>query len=119
MSKNTICHVEWPTTDFERVKTFYGTLFDWKFQSWGDQSYLLFESAGGVGGGFWKVDKVEASQGPVVYIQVDEIEPYLNQADAMGGSRGEIMEIPNIGWSAVIKDPDGNQIGLFKSAHGG
>ena len=118
MANNTICHVEWPSTDFARTKEFYGTLFGWKFTHWGiDENYVMYECEGSqIGGGFWKVDKVEASQGPVVYIIVDDLEAYVARATQLGGTGSEIHEIPGIGWSTTIKDPDGNTVGLFKGA---
>jgi predicted enzyme related to lactoylglutathione lyase len=119
MAKHGICHVEWRSTDFERTKRFYGGLFDWKFEDWGDGSYMLFMPPdSSVGGGFEKAATVADSASPVVYVQVDEIEPYLSRAVELDGSVAvSRSEIPTVGWFAVLKDPDGNRIGLFQSAH--
>lgn len=114
MGKHGICHVEWSSTDFARTKRFYETLFDWKFQSWGDE-YLLFSHPDGIGGGFNKVPAVNTSSTPVVYIQVDEIEPYVSRITELGGTAdGHIHEVTGAGWLTLFQDPDGNRLGLWK-----
>lgn len=114
MGKHTFCHIEWGSTDLERTKTFLSGLFGWKFEAFG-ADYLVFSTPEGPGGGIMKVEKVKAGESPYVYILVDEIEPYLNKARELGGSVAvPSTEIPNVGWFAHIKDPDGNIFGLFK-----
>jgi uncharacterized protein len=124
MANHNICHVEWPSTNFERTKSFYTTLFEWKFSSFGED-YLMFETEGSnIGGGFWKETEVKPGAAPMVYVQVPELEPYLKQVVELGGTveklhggDSEIQEIPGIGWMSILNDPDGNRVGLFKSAH--
>ena len=114
MAKHSVCHFEWSSTDLERTKSFLTGLFDWKFQAWGDE-YLLFNPPEGPGGGIMKVDKVTPGKPPYIYIEVDEIEPYLEKVNQLGGKVDATKkEIPSIGWYAHILDPDGNIIGLFK-----
>lgn len=50
MAKHAFCHIEWSSTDLERSKTFYGGLFAWKFEPWGED-YLTFTAPEGPGGG--------------------------------------------------------------------
>lgn len=117
MAKNTICHVEWNSTDFEKTKKFYGGLFGWKFQPFGEE-YLLFQADGGIGGGFNKSKKFKSSTMPLVYVEVDKIEPYLEKAKKLGGKVAHPKaEIPSIGFHAQVNDLDGNVVGLFQSAH--
>lgn len=116
MPAHSICHIEWSSTDLVRAKAFYGGLFDWKFEPWGDD-YVLFSPPDGVGGGIAKTDKVVPGEHPpVFYVLVDEIEPYLEKAKDVGG-RVNVpkSELPNMGWYAVLADPDGNAVGLFQS----
>jgi len=116
MAKHAICHVEWDSTDFERTKRFYGGLFEWNFQPWGDE-YLLFSVPGGIGGGFCKKPQVTPNPMPRIYVQVDAIEPYLQRASELGGGIAEPKtEIPQVGWWAFLTDPDGNMVGLFQGA---
>jgi len=116
MAKHGICHVEWSATDLARAKVFFSELFSWKFEDWGE-GYTLFRpmTAEGVGGGIAKVEKVSPAGSPVVYVQVDEIEPYLGRAKEVGGGIAvPKTEIPTVGWFAHLKDPDGNLVGVFQ-----
>ena len=114
MAKHSVCHFEWSSTDLERTQKFLENLFDWKFQAWGDE-YLMFTPPEGPGGGIMKVDEVTPGKSPYIYIEVDEIEPYLEKVSELGGKvDSQKKEIPTIGWYAHVKDPDGNIIGLFK-----
>jgi hypothetical protein len=118
MAKHSICHIEWQATDLNRAKAFYGGLFNnWKFEPWGE-SYLLFQVPDGIGGGIMKTQKVSPGQSPTVYIQVDEIEPYLQRAKKLGGkvTVPKTQIDPSVGWSAHLADPDGNTVGLFQSS---
>jgi predicted enzyme related to lactoylglutathione lyase len=47
-----ITYIEFATTDIDRTKKFYGTVFGWTFQDWGPD-YISFHG-GGIDGGFVK-----------------------------------------------------------------
>lgn len=113
---NSICHIEIMTTDLDRAKRFYSELFGWKISAWkGSLDYLLFETGKEPGGGFQRVDKVNPGDGILLYIQVEEIEKYLNKAKELGGKvLKDNTEIPNVGWFGLFSDPDGNVVGVFK-----
>jgi len=52
---------------------------------------------------------------PTNYVQVESVADYLAKAVALGAR--EIVgktEIPNVGWFAVLLDPQGNPLGLFE-----
>jgi predicted enzyme related to lactoylglutathione lyase len=113
MAKHTFCHVEWSSTDLERTKNFLNGLFEWKFEPFGD-NYLMFSTPEGPGGGIMKSDEVRPTTTPTVYVEVEEIEPYLEKAKNLGGGVAvPKTEIPTVGWFAHIKDPDGNVVGVF------
>lgn len=114
MAKHSICHVEWTSTDLERTKAFFSGLFEWKWKAWGTE-YLIFSPPEGVGGGIMKVEEVKPGESPSVYIDVEEIEPYLEKVKDLGGGVAvPKTEIPGAGWFAHLTDPDGNIVGLFK-----
>jgi len=114
MAKHSVCHIEWSSTDLERTKAFLSGLFGWKFKSWGEE-YLLFGTPEGPNGGIMKVDKVIPGKSPYIYIEVDEIEPYLEKAKELGGGIDTPKkEIPKVGWFAHVTDHDGNIVGLFE-----
>ncbi|MBU7014011.1 MAG: VOC family protein [Theionarchaea archaeon] len=112
--KHTICHIEWSSTDLERTKKFLSGLFEWEFEYWGE-NYLLFSPPEGVGGGIAQVENVNPGDSPLIHVEVDEIEPYLEKAKQLGGCvAAPKTEIPTVGWYAVLTDPDGNLVGLFQ-----
>jgi uncharacterized protein len=119
MPEHAIVHVEWQSTDLDRTKAFYGELFGWSFEPFGD-SYLMFSTPeGGPNGGFAKVDRVEPSQSPTDYVEVTDVDRYVEAAkNAGGGVVVEKTEIPNMGWFAKLTDPDGNVVGVFQGAQG-
>ena len=110
-------HVEWCCTDFGRTKRFYGGLFGWKFRPYGKE-YLLFHAPGYAGGGFQKVEgrrAVGAGASPTVYVEAKRIAPLLKRARRLGGRVLQPRtEIPGHGWCALVRDPDGNRVGLFE-----
>ena len=113
-----ICHVEIPTTDFEKAKVFYSNLFGWKVNMMPDMNYAAFQTGAEPGGGFNKVDKVTSlgEEGVLIYVSVDEIQQTLAKVTELGGNIvKEKTEIPEIGWYALFVDPEGNVIGIFES----
>lgn len=114
MENHSICHIEFSVTDLEKSEAFYGGLFEWKFERWGE-NYSMFTTPNEPGGALMKDEKVNPGQSPVIYILVDDIEPYLEKARELGGNVCHpTSEIPNVGWFAIISDPDKNVVGLFK-----
>jgi predicted enzyme related to lactoylglutathione lyase len=114
MTKDAFCHIEWSTTDLEKTRDLLSGLFGWKFESWGE-NYMIYTTPKGVGGGIMKADNVEPGKSPFVYVDVPEIEPYLEKALELGA---EIdvpkTPIPEVGWYAHIKDQDGNIFGIVQ-----
>jgi len=115
MEKHSICHIEWSSTNLEKTKEFLMGLFGWKFEPWGED-YLVFTPPEGTAGGIMKAKEVKPGASPVVYVEVDEIEPYLSKSKALdGGATVPKTEIPTLGWFAHLTDPDGNIVGLFQA----
>lgn len=114
MGKHGICHVEWPSSDLNRTREFYSDFFDWSFVPFGDEYMVFTAPDGGPGGGFWKTTETISSASPNIYIEVDDLEPYLNKASSLGAKTDPIHEVPNMGWFVYLYDPDGNKIGLWK-----
>lgn len=119
MAANTVCHIEWEVTDFARAQTFYEGLFGWRFQEFGDEMVVF-----GLGdqhiGGLIKVNAVGVGRSPSVWIEVESIEAACAKAESVGGgvSKGK-SEVPHVGWSATLTDPDGNYVGIVQFAERG
>jgi predicted enzyme related to lactoylglutathione lyase len=113
MPNNTVCHIEFPVTDFTRSKRFYEGLFAWNFREFGPM--MVFGTDDGHIGGFIKADRVEPAAQVQVYFSVADLDALVAKASGLGGSLvREKHEVPEVGWSAEVADPDGNPIGLVQ-----
>ena len=117
MANGMWCHIEIPTKNAEKSKSFYGNLFGWTFQDvpMGDKNYTLyFTGNGGIGGGIFDPPEGVPRQ-MVSYINVEEIEPIVEKAEKNGGKvLIPKQEVPGTGWFALVADPDGNAFGVWK-----
>ncbi len=114
MAKNSVCHYEWSSTNLDKTKKFLHGLFGWDMKQY-DKNYLMFQPPDGPGGGIMKVEKVVPGKSPYIYIEVDNIEPYIEKAKKLGGGVDTPKrEIPGMGWFAHIMDHDKNIYGLFE-----
>jgi predicted enzyme related to lactoylglutathione lyase len=113
-----IVHVEIPVADIAAGRKFFGDVFGFSYNEWGDTStYLLFmDGANKFGGGLTTYAKPAGDSGPLFYIYAGDIEGKLAQIEAAGGKTvAPKSEIPGVGWYGVFADPFGNHIGLFSS----
>ncbi len=117
-----VCHLEIAVTDIERAKKFYSDLFGWTFRDWAGapMGYSLFSTGQEwFGGGLMKVDAPRPPGGIAYYVEVDDVDAHVARATAAGGRvvQPNAQIDPDVGWSALVTDPDGNLVGLYKSAH--
>ena len=108
------------TSDVEAAKQFYGALFGWESETksmapgWDCTMFKKGETM--VGGMFG----ITPEMGPVQphwlsYVFSDDIEADLTKAKATGGTvLKEAMEVPDTGTLAIIQDPQGAVIALWK-----
>lgn len=116
MAKHTICHIEWDVTDLARAQRFYEGLFGWNFRSFGEEM-VVFGVGGQHLGGLMKVDQVHAGNSPSVWIEVEDVEAMCSKAATLGGSVKKSKEpVPGVGFSAVVTDLDGNNVGMVEFA---
>lgn len=118
ISQGMWCHIEIPSTDPERTKSFFGDVFGWTFQDvplGSDGTYTLYMTGeGGIGGGIWNPPEGMPRQ-MVNYIWVEDLAPIRKKAEKAGGKvLLEEQEVPGTGWFSLIADPDGNVFGAWK-----
>jgi uncharacterized protein len=106
--------------DPARAQKFYAELFGWQITAGpGSGGYSIVDTGAGegaIGGGIGPSACSDDPTGVKIYLRVDDLEAYLAKAEQLGGKRvGEPTELPE-GWGtvAVLTDPDGNQVGLWK-----
>ena len=123
---NRVVHFEIPADDMERAKRFYSENFGWKLNQLGPDmgGYVLVQTGPSdesgmpkdkafINGGLMPRDPSGSS--PVLVIAVDDADAAVDKVKKSGGRLvGEIMDIPNVGRYARVRDTEGNVIGVIK-----
>jgi uncharacterized protein len=111
-----ITHIELPADDTARARRFYSELFGWQFTEMeGYAGYFLFNAGSAEIGGAVGERGRSAPERLRVVCEVDSIDKVLERAPELGGAVVEgRSEITGVGYYAVIRDPEGNEIGLYE-----
>lgn len=105
-------HIELPAKDSARAKEFYGALFGWDFQSFGEIDYHMTQFDEQMGGAIYGTE--EGRTFPTVYFGVDDIDAELARVRELGGEANEKQPVPGMGWFAACKDPNGTSFSLWQ-----
>lgn len=115
MPHGDITHIDIPVGDMERAKGFYSGLFGWQIAEVpGYEGYPMWQAPNKISGGGLAPRGEDFTQ-PRSYVEVDSIEETLTAAQEQGGT--VVMDkspISETSWWAILKDPDGNHIGLYE-----
>ena len=108
-----VVHFEIGGRDSAKTQAFYSKLFDWEITQAGPAANISTGGTGGIDGHITALGH-EPYNYVTVYVQVEDIQPYLDKAKALGG-KTLIPAVPiPTGKFAWIADPDGNLIGLLQ-----
>jgi uncharacterized protein len=116
-----LVHFEIPVNDPAKLSQFYEQLFGWKFNKMPDPSgnmdYWLISHKDAAEnetmGGLYK--RTMGEVGFINYFSVANLDLALAKAESLGANVvKEKQEIPNIGWFAILQDPDNNTFALFQ-----
>ena len=116
--ESTVCHFEIPADDPDKARAFYAELFGWSIApAPGKDDYLFIRTSqahpAAVGGGILK--RVDPQHGVTVYFTVESVEATAAKIEALGGKVLQAKTaVPQMGWTAFARDPQGNPIGLFE-----
>lgn len=111
MPKHHFAYLELPTVDVAALKQFYGNLFGWSFQDWGED-YTAFSEAG-LDGGF-NADPEHKTKAPLAIIQTDHIEVLESKVQATGGRiTRSVFQFPG-GRRFHFTDPSGNELAVMQ-----
>jgi len=114
---NPFVHVELMSNDVGQATSFYGKLFDWKFEElpMGDIPYTMIRVGEGTGGGLMKNPIPGAPSFWLSYVLVDDVEASTKKAKSLGASvMKDVTEIPGYGSFSVLADPTGAHFALWK-----
>lgn len=112
-----VVHFEIPVDEPERAIAFYRAVLGWEVQQFPDSPYWLVQAGGddepGANGAL--VARNDLQRVPVLIAGVADLEATLVKAQAAGV---EVLQgkqpIPGVGWSAYVRDSEGNTLGLFQ-----
>lgn len=123
MSDNTVTWWELQVNDVQQAEEFYGSVFGWSFQPFGD-GYAMVTAPDGTPLGGLDADtgkgEQPAGRGSRVYVQVADLEQTLKTVEASGGTvvATRTLVSEDYGWWAMFTDPSGLRIGLVTSNAG-
>jgi hypothetical protein len=83
-----INYIEFSTTDVNKAKAFYGKVFGWEFQEWGEDYASFSSETGGIDGGF-RIGPVPEKRGesaPLVVLYSGDLKATEAAIVAAGGS---------------------------------
>ncbi len=108
-----INYVELPAEDFTKAKAFYGDVFGWTFEDYGD-CYCAF-SDGSMDGGFYRSPlRSDSSQGAaLVVLYAEDLEATLGRITSAGGELCKpIFSFPG-GRRFHFLDPNRNELAVW------
>jgi uncharacterized protein len=110
-------HLELNTDDTDRAKEFYQQLFGWDYTEWpmGDSIYWGVKTPQPPGGGIQTKPMPHAPTQWVPYISVDDVHDTVARARSAGAEIiVDFMKVGDAGEMAIVRDPTGATIGLWK-----
>lgn len=112
---NPICWFEIGTRDIEKSKKFYDSIFDWDTKKdLNFQDMEMIETGERPSGAIFK-GPPEMPLAVTVYFQVNDINETLKRVGDAGGSVFmPKTDIPQAGWFAIFKDPEGVYVSIFQ-----
>jgi len=116
-----VTHWQMVSTDADATAKFYGKLFNWKITAGNALGYRIVETlnAKGIAGGIWPAPK-DAQAMTQLFVQVDDVEAYVQQALALGATViVPPSALPDGDTMAVVLDPLGMPFGIFRPKSSG
>jgi hypothetical protein len=122
-----VVHFEIPFDDGDRARAFYRDAFEWTIMEMPEMSYTMVGTGpsgdqgptepGYIGGGM--MAREGFYQGPMITIDVDDIDAALARIEQLGGKTVQPrQDMGEMGSAAYFTDPEGNLMGLYQSAPG-
>jgi len=115
---NPLMHFDFVGDDPEALVDFYEELFDWKIEKMaGPMPYWTIDTGQPPVGGIMGKSQPEHMQ--CIYFEVESVDEHAAQAQELGGT----VVVPKtavaeMGWFAVMVDPQGNAFSVWEWAEG-
>lgn len=111
--------VDLTTPDLDAAERFYGSLFDYEFDSMPDMDYKMVKVGGDVVAGMWKLGPPVPEDTPpmwINYFHLDDVDAGFARVQELGG---ELLREPRdspYGRLAPVRDPQGGVFSLIRGA---
>ena len=111
-----VIHFEIGVKNDKKGVEFYSKVFDWDISREVRINYISVNAEkNGIGGGIVPVGESNFSPYVTIYIEVDNIQKYLDRVETQGGRKfREPIDIPRVGKIGWFHDSDNNLIGLWE-----
>jgi uncharacterized protein len=114
-----VIHFEIPAADPKRAAEFYSKVFGWKIEKYpgGQMDYWLVNAGSDKEPGINGAIAVKDETHPTT-INTISVTSFENAAKAIKQTGGKLltpkMAVPNVGYMAYCKDPEGNLFGIMQ-----
>lgn len=114
------CWNELMTSDANKAKEFYRSLFGWEYQSRevNNVTYNMIKSNDQESGGMMQIPADEVKKIPshwMTYIYVDNVDESVAKAEKLGANIiFSATNVEDFGRFAILQDPTGAQVGLWQ-----
>ncbi|HEU4411747.1 MAG TPA: VOC family protein [Polyangiaceae bacterium] len=106
------------TTDPKAAIAFYTEVVGWETQAWGAGDYTMWVGSQGPLGGVSTLPESAKQMGAMPYwqanVEVADVDATVARVQELGGRVFVAEDVPTVGRLAVIADPQGAAISLFK-----
>ena len=111
---NPFVHVELMTSDLDKSKEFYQSLFDWRLET-GPNDYTMIHVGEGTAGGMLKHPMPGQPSQWIAYVLVDDVAKSTEKARSLGATivKG-VTEVPGYGHFSVMIDPTGAALAMWQ-----
>ena len=109
--------VELTTDDLDGAKEFYSEIFDWKMKEFEDSSipYYFIKTGGDAEGGMMGKTSSRTPTAWTPFMEVKDLSAVCDKVERLGGRiLKHKTSIPDMGWFAVLHDPQGAVFGLWQ-----
>jgi predicted enzyme related to lactoylglutathione lyase len=119
-----VVHFEVPFENGDRARAFYQRAFGWEITPMPEMDYTIVSTGptgdqgpsepGYIGGGM--MARSDGFQGPVITVDVDDINETLAKVEELGGKTVRPrQEVGQMGYTAYFTDSEGNLMGLWQT----
>ncbi len=102
---------ELPAADTTRARTFYGGLFGWTTSEFGGDYHTIDNGPAGA-----IAPREDAFTHPRVYFATDDIDTAAKRVHELGGTAGDIQDVPGVGRITHCHDDQDGPFSLFQPA---